>query len=212
MSRGHFRDLKDGFAHVVRTRSLLTVLIVWTIALGAVAAAQTAQVFLAKDAFNAGDFGYGLIFGCVGLGLAIGSFGAGSWVEKHSVGKVYAGSILVQAIGVGAGRGFTERVGRAAVLRPRRHRQRRGSRLQLAARAARRTRCAPRPCLHGDHERELPRVRHRLRRRRPADRQRRAALGIRRRRRRAGDSPRSSPTRWRRPANALETSKQAEAA
>jgi MFS family permease len=103
VSRGHFRDLKDGFAHVVRTRSLLTVLIVWTIALGAVAAAQTAQVFLAKDAFNAGDFGYGLIFGCVGLGLAIGSFGAGTWVEKHSVGKVYAGSILVQAIGVGAG-------------------------------------------------------------------------------------------------------------
>jgi MFS family permease len=103
VSRGHFRDLKDGFAHVVRTRSLLTVLIVWTIALGAVAAAQTAQVFLAKDAFNAGDFGYGLIFGCVGLGLAIGSFGTGTWVEKHSVGKVYAGSILVQAIGVGAG-------------------------------------------------------------------------------------------------------------
>jgi MFS family permease len=103
VSRGHFRDLKDGFAHVVRTRSLLTVLIVWTIALGAVAAAQTAQVFLAKDAFNAGDFGYGLIFGCVGLGLAIGSFGTGTWVEKHSVGKVYAGSILIQAIGVGAG-------------------------------------------------------------------------------------------------------------
>jgi MFS family permease len=103
VSRGHFRDLKDGFAHVVRTRSLLTVLIVWTIALGAVAAAQTAQVFLAKDAFNAGDFGYGLIFGCVGLGLAIGSLGAGTWVERHSVGKVYAGSILVQAIGVGAG-------------------------------------------------------------------------------------------------------------
>jgi MFS family permease len=103
VSRGHFRDLKDGFARVLRTRSLLTVLIVWTIALGAVAAAQTAQVFLAKDAFNAGDFGYGLIFGCVGLGLAIGSFGAGTWVEKHSVGKVYAGSILVQAIGVGAG-------------------------------------------------------------------------------------------------------------
>lgn len=103
VSRGHFRDLKDGFAHVVRTRSLLTVLIVWTIALGAVAAAQTAQVFLAKDAFNAGDFGYGLIFGCVGLGLAIGSFGAGTWVEKYSVGKVYAGSILVQAFGIGAG-------------------------------------------------------------------------------------------------------------
>jgi dTMP kinase len=86
----------------VRTRPLLTVLIVWTIALGGVAASNTAQVFLAKDTFSAGDFGYGLIFGCIGLGLAIGSFGAGTWVERRSVGSVYAWSILLQAIGVGA--------------------------------------------------------------------------------------------------------------
>ena len=102
VSRGHLRDLKDGFARVIRTRPLLTVLVVWTIALGAVASTQTAQVFLAKDAFEAGDFGYGLIFGCIGLGLAIGSFGAGTWMERWPVGTVYAGSILVQAVGVAA--------------------------------------------------------------------------------------------------------------
>jgi MFS family permease len=102
VSRGHLRDLADGFARVVRTRPLLTVLVVWTLALGAVAASNTAQVFLAKDTFSAGDFGYGLVFGCIGLGLAIGSLAAGSWVERRSVGSVYAGSILLQAIGVGA--------------------------------------------------------------------------------------------------------------
>ncbi|MDX6408394.1 MAG: hypothetical protein QOE13_1465 [Gaiellaceae bacterium] len=102
VSRGHLRDLKDGFARVIRTRSLVTVLIVWTIALGAVASTQTAQVFLAKDVFHAGDFGYGLIFGCIGLGLAIGSFGAGTWVERWSVGNVYAASILLQAGGIAA--------------------------------------------------------------------------------------------------------------
>ncbi len=102
VSRGHLRDLKDGFAHVLRSRPLLTVLIVWSIALGAVASTQTAQVFLAKDSFHAGDFGYGLIFGCIGLGLAIGSFGAGTWVERRSVGTVYAASILLQAVGVAA--------------------------------------------------------------------------------------------------------------
>jgi MFS family permease len=100
-SRGHLRDLGDGFARVVQTRPLLTVLVAWTIALGAVASANTAQVFLAKDAFSAGDFGYGLIFGCIGLGLAIGSFGAGTWVERRSVGGVYAASIVLQAIGLG---------------------------------------------------------------------------------------------------------------
>jgi len=101
-SRGHLRDLKDGFARVIRTRPLLTVLVVWTIVLGALASTQTAQVFLAKDAFHAGDFGYGLIFGCIGLGLAIGSFGAGTWLEWRPVGTVYAGSILLQAVGVAA--------------------------------------------------------------------------------------------------------------
>src|SRR5439155_463520 len=102
VSRGHLRDLRDGFARVVRSRPLLTVLVVWTIALGAVASTQTAQIFLAKDAFSAGDFGYGLMFGCIGLGLAIGSFGAGSWVEHRSVGAVYSAGILLQAIGIGA--------------------------------------------------------------------------------------------------------------
>jgi len=102
VSRGHLRDLKDGFANVIRTRSLLTVLVVWTIVLGAVASTQTAQVFLAKDAFTAGDFGYGLIFGCIGLGLAVGSFAAGTWLERRPVGTVYAGSILLQAVGVAA--------------------------------------------------------------------------------------------------------------
>jgi MFS family permease len=99
---GHLQDLREGFVRVVRTRPLLTVLIVWTIALGAVASTQTAQVFLAKDAFNAGDLGYGLVFGCIGLGLALGSFSAGTWVERRSVGSVYAASILVLALGVGA--------------------------------------------------------------------------------------------------------------
>jgi MFS family permease len=102
VSHGYLRDLGDGFKRVVRTRPLLTVLIVWTITLGGAAASNTAQVFLAKDTFSAGDFGYGLIFGCIGLGLAIGSFGAATWVERRSVGGVYAASVLLQAIGVGA--------------------------------------------------------------------------------------------------------------
>jgi MFS family permease len=101
VSHGFLRDLAEGFGRVLRTPALRTVLIVWTITLAAVAASNTAQIFLAKDTFSGGDFGYGLIFGCIGLGLAIGSFGAGTWVERRSVGSVYAASILLQAIGIG---------------------------------------------------------------------------------------------------------------
>jgi MFS family permease len=102
VSRGYLGDLADGFIRVIRTRPLLTVLIVWTIVLAGVAASNTAQIFLAKDTFSSGDFGYGLVFGCIGLGLAIGSFGAGTWVQRRSVGSVYAASVLLQAIGIGA--------------------------------------------------------------------------------------------------------------
>jgi MFS family permease len=101
VSRGFVRDLAEGFGRVLRTRALRTVLVVWTIALSGIAASNTAQVFLAKDTFSAGDFGYGLIFGCIGLGLAVGSLLAGTWVERRSVGSVYAASILLQAIGIG---------------------------------------------------------------------------------------------------------------
>jgi MFS family permease len=102
VSRGFVRDLGEGFGRVLRTRALRTVLIVWTLALAAIAATNTAQVFLAKDTFSGGDFGYGLIFGCIGLGLALGSFGASTWVERRSVGSVYAASILLTAIGLAA--------------------------------------------------------------------------------------------------------------
>ena len=102
VSHGFLRDLAEGFGRVVRTRTLRTVLVVWTIALAGIAASNTAQVFLAKDSFAAGDFGYGLIFGCIGLGLAVGSFAAGTWVERRSVASVYAASILLTAIGIGA--------------------------------------------------------------------------------------------------------------
>jgi dTMP kinase len=102
VSRGFLRDLAEGFGRVLHTRTLRTVLVVWTIALGAIATSNTAQVFLAKNTLSSGDFGYGLIFGCIGLGLAIGSYVAGSWVERRPVGSVYAASILVLAVGIGA--------------------------------------------------------------------------------------------------------------
>lgn len=98
-SRGHLRDLRDGLAYVLQTRALRTVLIAWSLALVSFAAVNTTEVFLAKDSFSAGDFGYGLIYGASGLGLAIGSFMGGRWVEKRAVRDVYTAAILVNAVG-----------------------------------------------------------------------------------------------------------------
>jgi MFS family permease len=99
VSRGHLRDLRDGLAFVLRTHALRTVLIAWSVALISFAAVNTTEVFLAKDSLNAGDFGYGLIYGASGLGLAIGSLMGGRWVERRPVRDVYTAAIFVNAIG-----------------------------------------------------------------------------------------------------------------
>jgi MFS family permease len=100
-SRGHLRDLRDGLAFVLRSRPLRAVLVAWTLALPAIAAINTTEVFLAKDALAAGDFGYGLLFGSIGLGLAIGGFAAGTIVEQRPIAVVYGSAILVNAVAFG---------------------------------------------------------------------------------------------------------------
>jgi MFS family permease len=101
ISRGHWRDLADGMRFVVESRPLLTVLVAWTIATAGIALLDVGEPFLAKDTFNAGDFGYGLMFGSIGLGLALGSFGVGLSVERRSMGSVYGGTIALAALGYG---------------------------------------------------------------------------------------------------------------
>jgi len=101
LSRGHWHDLADGMRFVARARPLLTVLVAWTIAMLGLAFLDVGEPFLAKDTFDAGDFGYGLMFGSIGLGLAIGSFGAGIYVERRSIGVAYGSTIAVNGLGCG---------------------------------------------------------------------------------------------------------------
>ena len=102
LSRGHWRDLKDGFAAVVHSRPLLGVLFAWGVASFGVGAANVSEVFLAKNTFHAGDFGYGLLFGAIGTGLAIGSFSSSATLARLGVARVYAASLALMAIGFGA--------------------------------------------------------------------------------------------------------------
>ena len=94
-SRGYLRDLRDGLMIVLRTRALRAVLIAWTIVSLGLAATNATEVFLAQNSFSAGDFGYGLLFGATGLGLAAGSLLGGSLVERRSLATVYGAGILV---------------------------------------------------------------------------------------------------------------------
>lgn len=100
-SRGHWADLKDGFSVVLRSRALLTVLIAWNVAMVHNAAVNVAEVRLAFRAFDAGQFGLGLMMGMAGAGLAVGAYLAGAWIERRGLANVYGASLGLMAVGIG---------------------------------------------------------------------------------------------------------------
>jgi MFS family permease len=102
-SHGHWRDLLEGLSFVLRSRALLTVLLAWNVFMLASAGINVAEVFLAKDTFDAGDFGYGLLVGATGLGLVLGSLAASPLLERHPVSRIYPGSIFLVALAIAAG-------------------------------------------------------------------------------------------------------------
>jgi MFS family permease len=101
LTRGHWRDLGDGFLVVMRSRELLAVLIAWGIACLGIGAANVSEVFLAKNTFHAGDFGYGLIYGAIGGGLVLGSFAGSTLLERIGPARTYAGALVLMALGFG---------------------------------------------------------------------------------------------------------------
>ena len=100
VGRGYWADLADGYRLVRDSRALLTVLTAWNVIMLASAGVNVAEVVLAKEAFGAGDFGYGLLVGSTGVGLALGSLVAGSLLERRAIGTVYATSIALVAVGM----------------------------------------------------------------------------------------------------------------
>ena len=99
---GHWRDLLEGFSVIGGSRALLTVLLAWNVGMLGNAGVNVAEVKLAKVSFEAGDFGFGLLVGSAGLGVALGSLSAASWVERRGAAGVYGFGLLLMATGIGA--------------------------------------------------------------------------------------------------------------
>ncbi|HKI93048.1 MAG TPA: MFS transporter, partial [Gaiellaceae bacterium] len=89
LTRGHWRDLGDGFVAVMRSRPLLAVLVAWGIASLGIGGSNVAEIFLAKDTFNAGDFGYGLLYSGIGAGLVLGSATSGVVLTRYGTARTY---------------------------------------------------------------------------------------------------------------------------
>ncbi len=98
IGRGQWTDLAEGFSVVRHSRALLCVLVVWSIVMGASGIVNTAEVFLAKQSFSAGAFGFGLLWAGSGIGLVIGGLTAAPLIERD-VATVYVRFIAIVAVG-----------------------------------------------------------------------------------------------------------------
>ena len=102
LTRGHWTDLKDGFRAVLNSRALLAVLLAWGVAGLGIGSISVSEVFLAKNTFGAGDFGYGLLFGGIGTGLVLGSFWSSTFTRRFGVARTYGAALGVMAMGFAA--------------------------------------------------------------------------------------------------------------
>jgi MFS family permease len=99
LSRGHWRDLRDGFTAALGSSSMSAVLVAWGIASLAIGGSNVATIFIAKDTLSGGDIGYGLLYGATGGGLVLGSFTSAAVLVRHGVARVYGGGLLLMALG-----------------------------------------------------------------------------------------------------------------
>lgn len=103
LSRGHWRDLRDGFSATLHSPSMQAVLVAWGIASLATGAANVAEIFLAKHTFSSGDLGYGLLYSAMGAGLVLGSLFSAAVLARSGVARTYGASLTLMAMGyVGA--------------------------------------------------------------------------------------------------------------
>jgi MFS family permease len=102
LSRGHWTDLREGFSAALRSRPVLAVLLGWGIASLGAGGITVSEVFFAKNTLDAGDFGYGLLYGGIGTGLVIGGFFSGRLVERLGLARAYLANLLCMAVGFGA--------------------------------------------------------------------------------------------------------------
>lgn len=99
ITRGHWRDLKEGLHAFRRSRPLLTVLIAFGIAMIAVGLVNVSEIFLATRSLGSGAFGYGLLWTATGVGLVVGSLSTSTLIANREVSRVYPVAFVIWALG-----------------------------------------------------------------------------------------------------------------
>lgn len=101
ITKGHWRELREGLGLVVSSRHLVTVLVVWSTAAIATACINVAEVIFARHDLGAGNIGLGFLVSATGVGLVIGSFFAASALGTFGMRRVYPAALALMAVGFG---------------------------------------------------------------------------------------------------------------
>lgn len=101
ITKGHWRELREGLGLVASSPHLVTVLVVWGTAAVATACVNVAEVIFAKHDLGAGNIGLGFLVSATGVGLVIGSFFAASALGALGMRRVYPGALALMAAGFG---------------------------------------------------------------------------------------------------------------
>ena len=98
LSRGHWRDLADGFA-AFRARILLVALVAFGFAMVASGLINVSEIFLATRSLHSNAFGYGLLWTASGVGLVVGSLLVTPLLEHRRPLQLYPFLFLPWAAG-----------------------------------------------------------------------------------------------------------------
>ena len=100
ITRGHWRDLRDGLAVFRHSRALLTVLLAFGFAMIELGFVNVSEIFLATTSLHSGPFGYGLLWTATGVGLVTGSLLTAMLVEGRDLAALYPYVFLPWALGI----------------------------------------------------------------------------------------------------------------
>jgi MFS transporter, DHA3 family, macrolide efflux protein len=100
ITRGHWRDLREGLAVFRHSAAMFTALFAFGFAMLASGLINVSEIFMAERVLHRGPFGFGLLWAASGLGLVIGSLFSSSLLEKRDVTLVYPLVFLPWAAGI----------------------------------------------------------------------------------------------------------------
>jgi MFS family permease len=100
IGRTHWKEVRSGLSLVRNDRQLSAIFLIWSWATLSYAGINVAEIVLTKEAYGAGNVGFGIFVAFSAAGIVIGNFAAGSIVERLTVYGGYRASFLITAVGV----------------------------------------------------------------------------------------------------------------